>query len=90
MRETIEDLDRAIAILRKVRTNGKLDSFDADEDDITVGILNEAMILQIIDILSTMKKQAEATVQGQRLKNEADLKALVTKAGQTPDDETIL
>jgi len=34
------------------------------------------MILQIIDILSTMKKQAEATVQGQRLKNEADLKAL--------------
>ena len=74
MRETIEDLDRAIAILRKVRTNGKLDSFDADEDDITVGILNEAMILQIIDILSTMKKQAEATVQGQRLKNEADLK----------------
>jgi len=90
MRETIEDLDRAIAILRKVRTNGKLDSFDADEDDITVGILNEAMILQIIDILSTMKKQAEATVQGQRLKNETDLKALTARAGQTPDDETIL
>jgi len=90
MRETIEDLDRAIAILRKVRTNGKLDSFDEEEDDIPVGILNEAMILQIIDILSTMKKQAEATVQGQRLKNETDLKALTARAGQTPDDETIL
>ena len=90
MRETIENLDRAIAILRKIQTNGKLDSFDEDEDDITVGILNEAMILQIIDILSTMKKQAEATVEGQQLKNEEELKALVTRAGQTPDDETIL
>ena len=90
MRDTIENLDRAIAILRKIQTNGKLDSFDEEEDDITVGILNEAMIMQIIDIISTMKKQAEATVQGQRLKNEADLKALVTKAGQTPDDETIV
>ena len=76
MRETIENLDRAIAILRKIQTNGKLDSFDEEEDDITVGILNEAMILQIIDILSTMKNEAEATVEGQRLKNEADLKAL--------------
>jgi hypothetical protein len=90
MRETMEDLDKAIAILRKIQTNGKLDSFDEDEDDITVGILNEAMILQIIDILSTMKKQAEATVEGQRLKNEADLKALVTKAGQNTNDATIL
>ena len=90
MRDTIENLDRAIAILRKIQTNGKLDSFDADEDDITVGILNEAMILQIIDILSTMKKQAEATVQGQRLKNEADLKALTARAGQNTSDETIV
>ena len=90
MRETIENLDKAIAILRKIQTNGKLDSFDEEEDDIPVGILNEAMILQIIDILSTMKKQAEATVQGQRLKNETDLKALTARAGQTPDDETIL
>ena len=90
MRETMEDLDKAIAILRKIQTNGKLDSFDEDEDDITVGILNEAMILQIIDILSTMKKQAEATVEGQQLKNEEELKALVTKAGQKPNDETIV
>jgi hypothetical protein len=90
MRDTIENLDRAIAILRKIQTNGKLDSFDEDEDDITVGILNEAMILQIIDILSTMKKQAEATVEGQRRQNEEELKALVTRAGQTPRDETIL
>jgi hypothetical protein len=90
MRETMEDLDKAIAILRKIQTNGKLDSFDEDEDDITVGILNEAMILQIIDILSTMKKQAEATVDGQLLKNEEELKALVTKAGQNTNDETIL
>ena len=75
MRGTIEDLDRAIAILRKAHTNGKLDS---------------DTLSQIIHSLSTMKKQAEATVDGQRRQNEEELKALVTRAGQNTRDETIL
>ena len=77
MRDTIEDLDRAVALLRKVKTNGKLD-YMSDT------------LSQVIYSLSTMKREAEATVDGQRLKNEADLKALVTKAGQNTNDETIL
>jgi hypothetical protein len=77
MRDTIEDLDKAIAILRKVKTNGKLD-YMSDT------------LSQVIYSLSTMKREAEATVEGQRLKNEEELKALVTKAGQTHDDEPIV
>jgi CII-binding regulator of phage lambda lysogenization HflD len=75
MRDTIEDLDKAIAILRKIQTNGKVDS---------------SGLSQVIHSLSTMKNEAEATVEGQRRQNEEELKALVTRAGQTPNDETIL
>ena len=75
MRDTIEDLDRAIAILRKVKTNGKVDS---------------SGLSQVIHSLSTMKNEAEATVDGQQLKNEEELKALTARAGQTPDDGTIV
>jgi hypothetical protein len=77
MRDTIENLDRAVALLRKVKTNGKLD-YMSDT------------LSQVIYSLSTMKREAEATVEGQRRQNEEELKALVTRAGQTPNDETIL
>ena len=83
MRETIENLDKAIAILRKIQTNGKVDS---------------SGLSQVIHSLSTLKKQAQGTIEGQLLKNKAEVEALIEKrdalyaawAGQTPNDETIL